>query len=68
MLTKTKKQIQIPLKDWEEMKKNPALADTIELLEDIYDLEKAKRAKGKDLTLEQYFKNRITSSGLPSQA
>ena len=50
------------------MKKNPALADTIELLEDIYDLEKAKRAKGKDLTLEQYFKNRITSSGLPSQA
>ena len=58
MLTKTKKQIQIPIKDWEEMKKNPALSDTIELLEDIYDLEKSKNIKGKDLTLEEYLKKR----------
>ena len=68
MLTKTKKQIQIPLKDWEEMKKNPALADTIELLEDIYDLEKAKKTKGVDLTLEQYLKKRKTSPNLHGHA
>ncbi len=58
MLTKTKKQIQIPLKEWEKMKKNPVFSDAIELLEDISDLEKAKKVKGKDLTLEQYLKRR----------
>ncbi len=58
MLTKTKKQIQIPLKEWEKMKKNPAFSDVIELLEDISDLEKAKKVKGKDLTLEKYLKRR----------
>ncbi|MCH7973576.1 MAG: hypothetical protein IH949_06770 [Bacteroidetes bacterium] len=54
MLTKTKKHIQIPREEWDKMKKNPAFSDALELLEDISDLEKAKKIKGKDLTLEQY--------------
>ena len=58
MLTKTKRQIQIPLEEWEKMKKNPAFSDALELLEDISDLEKAKKVKGKDLTLEKYLKRR----------
>ncbi len=58
MLTKTKKHIQIPREEWEKMKKNPAFSDAIELLEDISDLEKAKKVKGKNLTLEQYLKKR----------
>lgn len=58
MLTKTKKQVQIPLEEWEKMKKNPVFSDTIELLEDISDLERAKKVKGKDLTLGQYLKRR----------
>ena len=40
------------------MKKNPVFSDTIELLEDISDLERAKKVKGKDLTLGQYLKRR----------
>jgi hypothetical protein len=40
------------------MKKNPALAETIELLEDISDLEEAKKVRGKSLTLEGYKKKR----------
>jgi len=58
MLTKTKRQIQIPLEEWEKMKKNPAFSDALELLEDISDLEKAKKVKGKDLTLEKYLEKR----------
>ncbi len=58
MLTKTKKHIQIPREEWDKMKKNPAFSDTIELLEDISDLERAKKVKGEDLTLEQYLKKR----------
>ena len=54
MLTKTKKQVQIPLEEWEKMKKNPVFSDALELLEDISDLERAKKVKGKDLTLRQY--------------
>ncbi|MBU1680191.1 MAG: hypothetical protein KKD86_15310 [Bacteroidetes bacterium] len=40
------------------MKKNPAFSDALELLEDISDLEKSKKVKGKDLTLAQYLKKR----------
>jgi len=40
------------------MKENPAFSDAIELLEDISDLEKAKKVKGKDLTLDKYLKKR----------
>ncbi len=58
MLTKTKKRISIPIEEWEKMKNNPALVDTLELLEDISDLEKAKKEKGKDLTIEQYIEKR----------
>jgi len=58
MLTKTKKHIQVPREDWEEMKKNPAFSDALELIEDISDLEKSKKVKGKDLTLAQYLKKR----------
>ena len=32
MLTKTKKQVQIPLEEWEKMKKNPVFSDALELL------------------------------------
>lgn len=35
---------------------NPTLKDTLELLEDISDLEEAKKTKGKSLTIDQYFK------------
>jgi len=40
------------------MKKNPALAETIELLEDISDLEEAKKVLGKSLTIEEYLAKR----------
>lgn len=58
MLTKTKKQIQIPKDEWDKMKTNPAFCDVLELLEDISDLEKAKKVKGKDLTLNDYIAKR----------
>ncbi len=58
MITKTKKHIQIPRKDWEKLKKNPAFSEAVELLEDINDLEKAKKVKGKSLSLDQYLKKR----------
>lgn len=58
MLTKTKKQIQIPRDEWDKMKTNPAFSDVLELLEDISDLEKAKKEKGKDLTLDEYLDKR----------
>lgn len=57
-LQKTKKHIKIATSDWEKLKKNPVLSDTIELLEDISDLEKAKKIKGKSLNIEQYLKKR----------
>ncbi|MCH8171046.1 MAG: hypothetical protein IIB07_07960 [Bacteroidetes bacterium] len=37
-----------------ENEKNPAFFDILELLEDISDLERAIKVKGKDLTLGQY--------------
>ena len=58
MLEKTKKYVRIPRGDWENIKANPAFSDAVELLEDIDDLEKAQKVKGKDLTLEQYLKKR----------
>ena len=58
MITKTKKHIQIPRKYWEKMKKNPTFSEAVELLEDINDLEKAKKVKGKSLSLDQYLKKR----------
>jgi hypothetical protein len=57
-ITKTKKQVKIKSSDWEKLKKNPTLGETIELLEDISDLEKAKKVKGKSLSIEQYLKKR----------
>ncbi len=57
-LTKTKSHVKINRKDWEKMKTNPALSEAIELLEDISDLEKAKRVRGKSLTIQQYMKKR----------
>lgn len=57
-LTKTKTHIKIARTEWEKLKKNPALSEAIELLEDISDLEKAKKVKGKSLTIEQYLKKR----------
>lgn len=35
MITKNKKQVQIPRKDWDKMKENPTFSEVIELLEDI---------------------------------
>jgi len=58
-LRKTKTHVQIKRKDWEKMKKNPALSEAIELLEDISDLEEAKKVRGKNLTIEEYLKERI---------
>lgn len=57
-LTKTKTHVKIPRGDWEKMKKNPALSEAIELLEDISDLKEAKKIKGKSLTVEEYLKKR----------
>ncbi len=62
MLTKNKKQVQIPRKDWDSMKQNPTFSEVIELLEDISDLEEAIKAKGKELTLEQYLSKRELSN------
>ena len=58
MLVKTKKHVRIPREEWEKMKKNPAFSEAVELLEDIAELEKAKKVKGKSLTLKQYLKKR----------
>lgn len=57
-LKKTKTHIKISKSDWEKMKTNPALKETLELLEDISDLEEAKKTKGKSLTIDQYLKKR----------
>ena len=57
-LTKTKTHVKIPRADWEKMKKNPALSEAIELLEDIADLKEAKKVRGKSLSVEQYVKKR----------
>ena len=58
MLTKTKSDIRIPLKEWERLKKSPNFSELIELLEDREDLEAAKRTRGKDMTLAEYLKKR----------
>jgi len=58
ILKKTKKQIKIVSIDWDKMRKNPVLSEAIELLEDISDLEKAKKVRGKSKTIEQYLKKR----------
>jgi hypothetical protein len=57
-IIKTKKQVKIQASDWEKLKKNPVMSETIELLEDISDLEKAKKVRGKNLTIEQYLRKR----------
>ena len=57
-ISKTKKQVKIATSDWEKLKKNPVMSETIELLEDISDLEKAKKVRGKNLTIEQYLRKR----------
>jgi hypothetical protein len=57
-IIKTRKQVKIQATDWEKLKKNPVLSETIELLEDISDLEKAKKVSGKSLTIEQYLSKR----------
>ena len=57
-LKKTKKQIKIVSTDWEKLKKNPILSETIELLEDISDFEDAKKVRGKSITIEKYLKKR----------
>ena len=57
-VTKTKTHVKIPRSDWEKMKKNPALSEAIELLEDIVDLKEAKKERGKSLTVEEYLKKR----------
>jgi len=57
-IIKTKKQVKIQASDWEKLKKNPVMSEAIELLEDISDLEKAKKIRGKSLSLEQYLTKR----------
>ena len=58
MLTKTRTHVNIPRKDWDELKHNPNFADLIEFLEDKEDLEKAKLVKGKDISINDYLKKR----------
>jgi len=62
MITKSKKNIQISTEKWAKLKKSPALTDALELLEDISDLEKAKKVKGKSLTIDQYLAKRGLSN------
>ena len=57
-IIKTKKQVKIQASDWEKLKKNPVMSEAIELLEDISDMEKAIKVRGKSLTLEQYLTKR----------
>lgn len=57
-ISKTKKQVKIQASDWEKLKKNPVMSEAIELLEDISDLEKVKKIRGKSLSLEQYLTRR----------
>jgi len=57
-MTLTKTHVKIAKSDWEKMKKNPALSEAIELLEDISDLQKAKKIRGKSITIEEYLKKR----------
>ncbi|HEX9741136.1 MAG TPA: hypothetical protein VGA29_10210 [Ignavibacteriaceae bacterium] len=57
-LQKTKTHIKIAKTDWEKMKKNPVVAEVLELLEDISDLKKAKKVRGKSFTIEKYLKKR----------
>jgi hypothetical protein len=57
-VAKTKHRVTIARRDWEKMKKNPALGEAIKLLEDISDLEKAKKVRGKSVTINQYRKRR----------
>ena len=61
MVTKTKKVVQIPRDKWDKMKANPAFSDVMELLEDISDLENAKKVKGKGISLDNYLKKRAIS-------
>ncbi len=58
MITKTKTDVRIKRADWEKMKDNPFLNETLEFLEDQADLKKAKLVKGKDITLKEYLKKR----------
>ena len=58
MLTKTDKDVRIPRKEWDILKKNPSFAELIELLEDQQDLESAKSESGNDITLNQYLEKR----------
>lgn len=57
-LIKTKHHVTIARRDWEIMKTNPVVSEAIELLEDISDLEKAKKVRGKSMTIKQYQKHR----------
>jgi len=57
-LIKTKHHVTIARSDWEKMKTNPVVSEAIELLEDVSDLEKAKKIHGKSITIEQYKKRR----------
>lgn len=57
-LKKTKTHVKINRSDLEKLKKNPALSEAIELLEDISELEKAKKIRGRSITIQQYLKKR----------
>jgi hypothetical protein len=61
-LIKTKHHVTIARRDWEKLKTNPSVSEVIELLEDISDLEKAKKVHGKSLSIEQYKKHRSIQS------
>ena len=55
---RSKEDIRIPREDWELLRKNPAFGELVELIEDRYDLEAAKAARGKGMSLIEYLKRR----------
>jgi len=57
-MRKKLKDIRIPRREWDSLKANPSLGELIEIIEDKYDLEKAKLVKGNDIPLLEYLKKR----------
>jgi hypothetical protein len=57
-LIQTKHHGTITRRDWEKTKTNSAVSEALELFEDVSDLERAKKVRGKSMTIAQYQKRR----------
>ena len=58
MITQSDEYVRIPIKEWKQLKESPVFSELIELLEDQRDLYDAKKVRGKDLSVEEYFRCR----------